>query len=191
MRKRGMARVGFSLAVIASTVLAGATLTGAARYDSPMLDDAAASGTTARIAPAVVRQSTTYKVVNISRKYNTYGTQEIARCDGSNGSTCVITKTKGATRTIGLTFGLSRGFVAAGLNITTASSESVSVGCSHTVTPQQWYIAYPVGTTYRYRIQKVVSTFNGISTTKNTTYSGYLVAFSPGSASIHCVLKAK
>jgi hypothetical protein len=191
MRKRGFARVGFSLAIIASTLLAGATLTGAAGDDGDRPGDAGTSDTAGVVAPQVVRQSTTYKVVNITRTYNSYGTQELARCDGSNGTHCSIGKSKTAARTIQTSFGLTRATVAGGLSITSAASVEVTVSCSHTVTSKQVYVAYPIGTKYTYRIQKVVSTFNGISTSKNTTYSSYLTAFSPGSASIHCVLKSK
>ncbi|KHK96346.1 hypothetical protein LK09_15240 [Microbacterium mangrovi] len=140
----------------------------------------------------VVRQSTTYKVVNISRSYHVRGTQEIGRCGvGSNGTTCSITKTRGATRSIQSSFGLTRGAVAAGLSITSAASVQVSVGCSRKINRNQVLVAYPIGTKYRYRIRKTVSTFTGIRTSKHTSYSRYLTAFSPGGASIYCVVKSR
>ncbi len=182
MKNSGVARSGRRARLIAPAVLAVAMVAAGAT---------SASAAERSITPQVVRQSTTYKVVNITRAYNQYGTQELARCDGSSGTICSIGKAKSAVRTIQTSFGLTRGTVAAGLSITAASSATVTVSCTHTITSKQVYIAYPIGTKYTYRIQKVVSTFNGISTSKNTTYSSYLTAFSPGGASIHCVLKSK
>jgi hypothetical protein len=143
-------------------------------------------------APTVVSQSTTYHVVNISRTYHVRGSQEIGRCGtATNGMTCSITRTRSATRTIQSSFGLTRGTVAAGLSITAATSVQVSVSCSHKINANQVLVGYPIGTKYRYRIQKHVRTFTGISTSIHNSYSRYLTAFSPGSASIYCAVKSR
>lgn len=152
----------------------------------------AASAAEVTNAPGVVRQSATYKVVNIHRSYHVKGTQEIGRCGtGTNHTTCSIHRTRSATRTIQTSFGLSRGTIAAGLDITSARSVQVGTTCSHRINANQVLVGYPMGTKYRYRIKKVVRTFSGISTHKHTSYSSYRTAFSPSSASLYCIVKHK
>lgn len=92
---------------------------------------------------------------------------------GTTGTTCTLSTTKDATRSIGLDLGITRSAVAASLNISSAWTRSVSVSCtSPALTVGQKFAAYPRGTKFTYRIKRW-------GTMQTTTYSSYLSAFNP------------
>jgi hypothetical protein len=126
-----------------------------------------------------------YFVTNVTRTPNWVDTsRELTRCmAGTSGTQCQLTRTYSATRSIDTSLGVSRSFVAAGLNIGSSTSVSTSVSCSKTINAGHAFVAYAIGTRYSYRIQKVVSPRGGI------TYSGWLTAFNPSPTSTYCVVK--
>ncbi|MFD6179551.1 MULTISPECIES: hypothetical protein [unclassified Isoptericola] len=105
----------------------------------------------------------------------------LAMCSGTPGTRCSIEKSVSATRTIGLSLGASRSFVAGELNVSKASTRTVSVSCSAKLTSTRRTLrAYPIGTQVFYKITKNV---NGKKTT-----SGTLAAFVPSGSSTFCTL---
>ncbi|MGW0737083.1 hypothetical protein [Streptomyces sp. NPDC002851] len=111
---------------------------------------------------------------------------EIARCTAqSAGMTCTINKTASATRTIDAGFGMSRGAVAGSLNISSAKTQSVSVTCSAPVKKGKSLVAYPIGTRYKYKIEKHITTpLDYVAGT-----SGWKYAFNPSAAKVSCKVK--
>ncbi|MGI5470004.1 hypothetical protein [Streptomyces sp. CA-132043] len=94
-----------------------------------------------------------------SKKNYTNTKNEIARCTAqTKGMTCMINKTASATRTIDAGFGMSHDGVAASLNISKAKTQSVSVTCSAKVGKGHSLVAYPIGTRYKYKIEKHITT---------------------------------
>ncbi|MEU4997838.1 hypothetical protein [Streptomyces sp. NPDC021622] len=111
---------------------------------------------------------------------------EIARCTAqSAGMTCTINKTASATRTIDAGFGMSRGAVAGSLNISSSKTQSVSVTCSAPVKKGKSLVAYPIGTRYKYKIEKHITTpLDYVAGT-----SGWKYAFNPSAAKVSCKVK--
>ncbi|NLU65774.1 hypothetical protein [Streptomyces sp. HNM0574] len=128
------------------------------------------------------------KVVKKTKKTKQTNTKnEIARCTAqSKGMTCTINKTASATRTIDAGFGLSRGAVAGNLGISKAKTQSVAVSCTSKVKKGHSLVAYPIGTKYRYKIEKHM-TANGLPYKAGT--SGWKHAFNPSPASVSCKVK--
>ena len=130
---------------------------------------------------------TVYKVVSkslLSSNYTNYS-NELARCNAAtSGVTCSISQSVSATRTIGLDLGASRGVIATGLSISSASSTSISVTCnSPAMSAGQSFRAYPVGSRYSYKIQKR-AVAPGSDTLLAT--SGTLYAFDPRTSGVTC-----
>lgn len=123
---------------------------------------------------------TTYEVTEISRSSGIVNMNDmIASCSGTPGTVCRIQRSVTAERRIDLTLGVSRGVVAAELNISKASSRTVSVSCSATITSNRPELrAYPLGTQIFY---KVTRNQNG-----TRTASGTKMAFVPSSSSTFC-----
>jgi len=119
-----------------------------------------------------------YSLINISRYTSqvNFG-QRLTYCGtGTSGTTCTISATYSATRSIGLDLGVTRSVVAAGLSISSAFSSSVSIGCQSPLLQvgQKW-AAYPYGTLLYYNVKK------SITYTQPTT-SVRLTPFSPDGA---------
>lgn len=123
---------------------------------------------------------TTYKVTEISRSTGRVNMNDmLASCSGTPGTVCRIERSVSAERRIDLALGVSRGFVAGELNISKASTRTVSVSCSATITSNRPVLrAYPLGTQIFY---KVTRNQNGTKTT-----SGTKMAFVPNSSSTFC-----
>ncbi|WP_157847691.1 hypothetical protein [Streptomyces violens] len=124
------------------------------------------------------------KLINKTAKKNYTNTKnEIARCTAqTKGMTCMINKTSSATRTIDAGFGLSRNGVAASLNISKAKTQSVSVTCSAKVSKGHSLVAYPIGTRYKYKIEKHITT----PLDYKAGTSGWKYAFDPAPAKVSC-----
>lgn len=118
-----------------------------------------------------------------SKKNYTNTKNEIARCTAqTQGMTCMINKTASATRTIDAGFGLSHDAVAASLNISKAKTQSVSVTCSAKVGKGHSLVAYPIGTRYKYKIEKHITT----PLDYKAGTSGWKYAFDPAPAKVSC-----
>lgn len=115
------------------------------------------------------------KVINESHYTTTNYANKLAYCyAGSAGVSCSISKTVGATVTIGTSLGMSRGAVAGQLSITSARTTSVTVGCqSPPLKANQQFAAYPRGKRSNYKIQ-VTQNYAPTSET-----SGALTSFAP------------
>lgn len=110
---------------------------------------------------------------------------------GSAGITVTITKTSAATRTIGYGFGVSKGFVAGELNISSSSSVGVNVGCSKTVGKKgRWLVAYSVGSIHRYRIRSVTKSMSPYPH-QVVKYSDWMHTYNPYQSSISCRVQSK
>ncbi|MGW7077278.1 hypothetical protein [Streptomyces sp. NPDC054866] len=127
------------------------------------------------------------KLINKSKQTNyTNQKDEIARCTAqTKGMTCMINKTASATRTIDAGFGLSRGAVAGSLNISQAKTQSVAVTCSSPVKKGHSLVAYPIGTRYKYKIEKHITT----PLDYKAGTSGWKRAFNPAPAKVSCKVK--
>ncbi|GAA3526128.1 hypothetical protein AFL01nite_05330 [Aeromicrobium flavum] len=102
---------------------------------------------------------------------------------GSDGVKCSITSGRTATRTIATSFGLSNDWVAGELNISSSSSQSVSVGCNTvTLKKGQKLEAYPLGSRHKYRIKKI----SWWPSRSETTLSGWKYTYNPYKTGIHC-----
>ncbi|GAA3342790.1 hypothetical protein GCM10017714_32650 [Curtobacterium pusillum] len=131
----------------------------------------------------------TYKVKNVinktsSKGYNTG--QRLAYCTvGVANTTCTISKTVSATRTIGVGLDLSRSFVAGKLNISSASTVGISVSCtSPKLAKGKSFSAYPRGTHYTYKVTS--KTYRDTGKLISSQTSGALKAFNPDRG-IHCL----
>ena len=125
------------------------------------------------------------KVINKSstKNYKKW-TKKIGACYATqNGDTCSVTTSSSKTQDIQTAYGLSKGAVAAQLSISV--SESTSYSTTMTSKPMkkgQRYFCSPVGTLYKYKIQKTVYTAG------KYTYptSGWLYTFNPYKNQIAC-----
>ncbi|WP_394437278.1 hypothetical protein [Streptomyces sp. SGAir0957] len=122
-------------------------------------------------------------VQKTSKKNYTNTKNEIARCTAQTaGMTCMINKTASATRTIDAGFGMTYNGVASSLSISKAKTQSVSVTCSAKVGKGHSLVAYPIGTRYKYKIEKHITT--PIDYKADT--SGWKYAFDPSPAKVSC-----
>jgi hypothetical protein len=132
---------------------------------------------------------TSYEVINKKTLSTDWDdkSQELGRCK-SNGGTCSIQRGETATRTIGLSLGVSRSVVAGSLNISASTAVTTTVGCtSPKLKKGQVWKAWPNGTRYSYKVKKTVNQPAGSGKRKiTTTTSGTLYAFSPRANSISC-----
>lgn len=155
--------------------------------------------TSAPQRPAPTYYNTKYSMLNHTKVTDYVNTsQRLGSCENP-GRTCTITVGRSSTRTFGLSLGVSKGFVAGSLNISTATTVSVSTSCS-AKTPKGYYLnAYPRGSRHQYKIKRVVTAVyspyrastHRASTTAGTTVSGYLHTFNPYKNAISCRLVHK
>lgn len=102
-----------------------------------------------------IQNYTAYRMLNRTLYSNSFtnSSQTLATCQ-SVGGTCTISRALSATRTIGLTLGASRSWASAQLNISAASTQTVTAACtSPTLRSGQTWRAYPHGQRWSYRIQ--------------------------------------
>lgn len=142
-----------------------------------------------QVTPRISPRAATWTVYSVTDKKTTSGytdySQRLGNCKAiRSGTTCTISVSKAATRTVGLALGASRSTITAGLNISSASTVSMSVPCSSPrLRAGQTYRAWPMGNRYSYRVWKTYSNTAGVVTvTKSTTQ----YAFSPAQNSITC-----
>jgi hypothetical protein len=111
-------------------------------------------------------------------------THAIAKCTiGSGGGTCNIQKGHWTTNTISVSLGMDVEGVAGELGASTAKTTTLTVGCnSPKLKPGESWVAYPIGTSYRYKIRHEVATFIGGS----VTTSKWLTAYHAYSTQIYC-----
>ena len=127
----------------------------------------------------------TYKMIDHSKKTDvTDFSHRLGVCKAeSNGTKCNISKGKTSTRSIDTSFGLSKGWVAGKLNISSSSSVTVTVGCSTvTLKKGQKLEAFPVGSKHKYKIRK------RSDNNKRITYdtSGWRYTYNPYVTGIAC-----
>lgn len=152
----------------------------------------AASGSPQRPSPTYY--NTKYTMLNHTKVTDYVDTtHRLGSCENP-GHTCTITVTHSSTRTFGLSLGVSKSFVAASLDISTASTVSVSNACS-AKTPKGYYLnAYPRGSRHQYKIRRTVTAVYSpyrMSPTAGTTTSGWLHTFNPYKNAISCRLVHK
>lgn len=128
---------------------------------------------------------TTYDLVDRSKKTDVVDwDHRLGVCSaGSNGVKCSISVGKTATRTIGTGFGLSNDWVAGELNISSSTSQTVSVGCNTvTLKKGQKLEAYPLGSRHKYKIKKTKYTMGHVE----TSHTGWRYTYNPYKTGIHC-----
>ncbi len=135
---------------------------------------------------------TTYSVINktlVSSSY-TDTSQRLSSCRATGG-TCTATASISATRTVGLSLGVSRKKVTASLNISNATTVGYSTSCSSpTLKSGQIWTMHPVGSRYRYQVKKSKVRYqNGLITTYPSETSGWLYAFNPRANDIDCRIR--
>ena len=135
--------------------------------------------------PAVTQTRYQYKYINVSKTGNfTNKARQLGICivaAGGAGTKCSISNTYSVETTVGLSFGLSKALVSAGININGSYTASGSVSCTSPALPAgSSYKAWAVGTRVTYQIQKwkIVKAGGRTITTLEGT-SGTLTAFSP------------
>ncbi|MFI7641698.1 hypothetical protein [Nonomuraea sp. NPDC049400] len=103
--------------------------------------------------------------------------KQLASCSAGVGGTCSISKSFSVQRTIQLSLGVTRGFVAGQIGFSKATTQTVTAQCnSKPFTKRgQVYRAYPQGIKKRYNI--IRKTYVKGKLTKTTTSAG--VAFNP------------
>lgn len=131
-----------------------------------------------------------YSVVNKSVNNANYINtgQLLANCSGSTGTSCAISSTKSATRSISLSLSMSRASVAGALGISSAASQSLAISCtSPKLKAGQVYKAYPRGVRYQYKVTRTQRTWTQAGWVNGpTSTSGWLYAFNP--TGIHCTV---
>lgn len=133
---------------------------------------------TAKTVSSVIEKST------VSNRYIDRS-KSISSCSvGVAGAKCTIAQGKTASRSIQLSLGLTRRIVAGSLGFSADSSVTTTVSCSSpAMKVGQVWRAYAVGTRHKYKAKKV--TMVGYLVAKTET-SGWLYAFNPKPADIHC-----
>jgi hypothetical protein len=178
---RVLAGAVLSCALVGSVVVGGA----AARATEPSTDSATQpGGKDGRAAWAYYN-----KVISKSSTGSYVGSQKLASCGSrTSAMSCSLNKGSSATRTIGLSFGATRSWAAGQLNISSASTQNVSVTCSKRSVPKgKQLVAYPVGVRYKYKIQRHMT---GGGKDYVTGTSGWLYAFNPGPARVSCDIRS-
>ncbi|TDE27162.1 hypothetical protein E1295_43390 [Nonomuraea mesophila] len=112
----------------------------------------------------------------------------LATCSAGVGGTCSISRTFEVTRTIQVSLGVSRNFVASEINFSSAKSKSVRATCNSPkfTSSSQLYRAYPGGTRRWYTITRKLYVGDKVKETRKT---GPHMAFDPKGVS--CVLGSK
>ena len=135
--------------------------------------------------PAVTQTRYEYRYVNVARTSNyTNKANQLGICkvaSGGGGTTCAISNSYSVGTTVGLSFGLSKQAVSAGINVSASHTVSGSVSCtSPPLAAGSSYKAWAVGTRTTYKIQKwKIVKAGGRTITSLQGTSGSLTAFSP------------
>jgi hypothetical protein len=185
MKKTGIwARVVAGAAL--SCVLVGSVAVGGASATTtePSTDSATQPSKDGRAAWAYYN-----KVISKTSTGSYVGSQKLASCGSrTSAMSCSLNKGSSATRTIGLSFGATRSWAAGQLNISSASTQNVSVTCSKRSVPKgKQLVAFPVGVRYKYKIQRHM-TGGGKDYVSGT--SGWLYAINPGPARVSCDIRS-
>lgn len=133
-----------------------------------------------------VSTSISYAATSVTKTSNIVDyAHEIARCSaGAPGTVCLISRTSSATNTFGVAFGLSPSFVAGQLNVSYSATTSVTISCqSPPLASGRTFRAYPLGTSWGYRLTRYSHTPAGTT----STLSGPLTAFR-ASNGFHCAV---
>jgi hypothetical protein len=168
--------------LVASAIALTAALGGGLVVAPVSAAEAPASGT--KSIPVIVYDR--YTVINKANTSNyTNKTQTLGDCLVTRaGSRCSILNQTSASRSVGVALGATRGVVSTSLNISSGSSESVSVQCTSPALPKNArYRAWPRGDRFTYRVKKERIVSNAVAT---TTTSGTLSTFNPRKNTITC-----
>lgn len=143
-------------------------------------------GVSAANAALPVRVTKNY-VLNKSKQSNYTSAAAIGACViTTTGGTCGISRGKAASRTIDLTYGLTRSFVAGQIGVSASSSVQTTVDCrSPALKKGQRWAAHSIGNRWTYQL-RTITTVNGRVSDNRT--SGLLHAFDPYAAHISCGL---
>jgi hypothetical protein len=109
----------------------------------------------------------------------------LGRCGGNTSPiTCTISSGRTATRTIGVSFGISAAGVAATLGISSARSVTITSSCSGKTQPPtySWVNGYAYGDTYRYTVRQRTYQYGRLT----QTLTSVQYAFNP--TGIRCAL---
>ncbi len=135
--------------------------------------------------PAVTVTTYEYKYVNVNRIYNwTNKARQLGICKvqaGAGGGTCSISNSYSVQTTVSVTFGLTKGVVAAGIGIEASKTVTGNITWKSGKAPVgSTFKAWAVGTKVTYQVQKwKVSKAGGRTTRTLMSTSGTLTAFSP------------
>lgn len=141
---------------------------------------------TASPAQAVTRSGITWTVVNVHTVNNAIDPRGAAGRCSNTGSTCSITATLMKTTTVNGTLGMTVKEVAASIGFSVSRSASTSLACNSPVLrAHQEFRAYRVGTKKQYKIHRVDHNLPPTIRRRDQT-SGWLIAFQPDVARIHC-----
>jgi hypothetical protein len=145
----------------------------------------AVGGATAAYANGAIDVTHKYSIIH---KTTTHGYKNlhdvIGGCARGTSGVCHVTVGKSATNTFGTSLGITVDELASILNVSTARTQSVSVGCaSPKLKRGQGYRAYSVGTLYRYKIREyaVVGTVHRLLAT-----SGWKTTYKASASTIYC-----
>lgn len=131
-----------------------------------------------------------YNVISKSSQSNVTGATFASCKITSAGGTCTITTGKTVARTIAVSLGASRGDVAVGLNISSATSVTTTTACaSPALRAGQIWKARALGTKYTYKLQKQQGSrprIGGPVNWRTIATSGSLTAFNPYRSAISC-----
>lgn len=185
MNKFSRSSVRAAIALVGASLLVGGFAVPASATEAPVTSRAAlvAPGNQVPTGLGVITQR---KVVSHSKTTNYVDkSRKIAYCNvATTGLSCSINRTASATRTIQVSLGASKDFIASSLGFSSASSVSVGVTCSSgKLKKGQSLVAYSVGSRHKYKVNKIDAR-SGIILSNQT--SGWLYAFNPYKAGISC-----
>ena len=134
-----------------------------------------------------------YQVINVTKgRAHAVGPKVFASCKvWTTGGICQISKGRSASRDIALSLGVSRGTVAAALNVASGSSVSVNVSCqSPPLKAGQTWKAKAMGRYYHYNVRKQLGAQGrtGVRGWSTIATSPRLTAFNPAASEVACGL---
>ncbi|WP_270366021.1 hypothetical protein [Microbacterium algeriense] len=132
-----------------------------------------------------------YNVISKSATLHVTGTIFASCKITTAGGSCGISKGKSFTRTVGTSLGATRADVAVGLSISSADSETTTVGCtSPKLRAGQIWHARALGTRFTYKVQKQQAYKPRVGPTRWKTVgtSSQLQAYDPSANGISCGL---
>lgn len=116
-------------------------------------------------------------VIGVSKTTNvTRYDMSLARCGGSPSPiSCTISSGKTATRTIGVSFGISAAGVAGTLGISSAKSVTITSSCSGTTRPPtySWITGYAFGDTFTYTVRQRTYQYGRLTQTVNSVQHAF------------------